>query len=147
MAKKEKALYKIWDVTNQCYVSGNKSKTTWNSLSWVESRIADLCRSKVSYSDYDTQRKPEEFEIRKFELVCVETMSAVDMYERHKEKMLEREKAKIAQKNIRVEVERLVPDVSFHGTRSLVKAGHLNPNLLEKLKPLFKEYDKLNSLI
>ena len=60
-------LYKIWDITNKCYVHGNK-KSTWKSKIWADAKIESLTKLSPGYYYHTGHRFKGEFELHEFEM-------------------------------------------------------------------------------
>jgi len=78
--KKVKNQYKLWDKTNKTFISVSHGKSSWATLTGVENKLKELCTENAyQYNAYQRQkpRRPEEFEIQVYELVCQEVKTYV----------------------------------------------------------------------
>jgi len=73
--KETKTYYKIWDIRNKKYISGQRSKTTWNSIPWIVTKIKNLC-SQQTYGGF---RKMEDFEIHEMEMTFKNIINPIDV--------------------------------------------------------------------
>jgi hypothetical protein len=73
--KKVKNQYKIWDKTYNTFISVSHGKSSWATLKGVEDKLKTMCTGN-NYS-FPKVRKPEEFEIQVYELVCQEVKTYV----------------------------------------------------------------------
>lgn len=77
--KESKIYYKIWDISKKKYISGARSKTTWNSIRWVNEVIKNLCND-INYGHcHINGRKIDEFEIHKMEMKFNSTINPIDI--------------------------------------------------------------------
>lgn len=68
-----KTYYKIWDIKNKKYISGERGKTTWSSIPWVVTKI------KCGRKYYNGNRKIEDFEIHEMEMKFTKIINPVDV--------------------------------------------------------------------
>jgi len=138
MAEK-KRLFRIWDKKYESYVSGNKNKTTWNSIGWVTSKIEDECRGHGRYySNSNLRRNPDEFEVREFKLVLENTIDGGDLFREKKE--IERIKKEGVKKYEAAanEVKKIVPNLEVSSIKDFYQKGIFAENINQKLKPLIQ---------
>ena len=130
----EKKIFKIWDRKHGNYVTGNKSKSSWSSLSWVTSKIEDEMRFGYGYNN-QPKRNPDEFEVREFKLVLENTMDGGDLFREKKE--IER----IRKEGARVygvaadKVKEIIPNLKVSDIRSMYKDGFFADDVNTMLEP------------
>ena len=73
--KETKTYYKIWDIINKKYISGQRNKTTWSSIPWIVTKIKNLCSVKY----YGGNRKIEDFEIHEMEMKFKKIINPIDV--------------------------------------------------------------------
>jgi hypothetical protein len=147
MEKKEKQLFKIWDRTKKRYITGDKSKTSWRSMKWILSKIDDLCKESSYCYSGGNNRKPEEFEIRIFELQLVDQIDARTLYLKDKERKRNLENSNILIRKLEKEIESLLPDLKLSSIKKMYDDKVLSEELMDLLKPKFDNLTKEKILL
>ena len=132
----EKKIYKIWDRKNGCYVTGNKSKSSWSSIGWVTSKIEqEMSGGYYGYSRTAPKRSADEFEVREFKLVLENTMDGGDLF-REKEEIERIRREGVNRYNATVEdIKKILPDLPIKTVKSMYKSGLFSEDLMIKLGP------------
>ena len=132
MTTKEKIVYKVWDKTNEKFISPNGKKSQWNSLTWATAALRNVVKPY-----YARTRTLEEFEVQAFRLVMVESWPGREVYDAKEKKAKELQQAKEKRNQILRDIAQFVPGVDVYKAQEMWRKGMFSITLSDKLERLF----------